>query len=430
VFSSALELGPHADASLAQLPNSRGVFAIFGREADAEPYISHSANLRRRLQRLLGAEDASSKRLNLRSRATRIEYAATGSPLESLLLLYAAYPDPRQRLKLRPPPMLRCAVENNYPRVYVTTRLSLKAAQHFYGPFASRVAAENYLDSLLDLFLLRRCQPDLEPDPAFPGCIYSEMHKCLAPCFKGCTDDRYKQETEAVCAFLDTRGESLLREIGAERDAASADLDFEKAAALHQRYEKAKVAAQLAPELARPLTHIQAVLIERSVQPESVTLFLFTGCRFFGPVEFSTVGMRHGNEQSKSSSLFVQPMQIAPLPLEESGTAAVTMTAAQSMDARLTATLDVLLQQAAQARPASSAQATDHLALLRRWFYRPESQKTGEIFFATEPASAPGQSPQFPLRRILRGISRVVTGQSAAQAKPMQSEVVTPAAPL
>ena len=426
MFTNPLELGLNTDAALAQLPPGRGVFAIFGNDLTADPYISHTANLSRRLRRLLGSEDASSKRLNLRARAARVEYSATGSPLESLLLLYSAYKDPRQRLKLRPPPMLRCAIENNYPRVYLSTQLNLKAAKHFYGPFASRASAENYLDAALDLFLLRRCQPNLAPDPAFPGCIYSEMHKCLAPCFQGCTDERYAQETHAVCNFLDTRGESLLAQIAAERDAASADLDFEKAAGLHARYEKAKSAAQLAPELARPLPRIQAIVIERSAQEDSVALYLFTSLQFFGPVQFSTVGMRHGNEQSKSSSLFVQPMQIAAVPLEDSGHAAITAPP-QSLDARLTAAIEALLSQSAAARPPVTAVACDHLALLRRWYYRPESQKTGEMFFASPTTSSAESQPElqaadFPLRRILRGISRVVTGQSASHAKALQAE--------
>lgn len=421
MFSHSLDLGANPDAALAQLPNSRGVFAIFAHGPAAEPYISHSANLRRRLQRLLGTEDSASKRLNLRSRAARVEYSATGSQLESLLLLYSAYPDPRRRLKLRPPPLLRFAIENAYPRVYVSTRLSLKSARNFYGPFKSHLAAENYMEAALDLFLLRRCQPDLAPDPAFPGCIYSEMHKCLAPCFKGCSDERYARETEAVRAFFDTRGESLLNEIALQRDAASAALDFENASALHQRYEKAKAAAHLAPELARPLTQLNAVIIEPRATEDCVALFLVTRMQFFGPMEFSTIGMRHGNEQSKSSSLFVQPVQLAPVPLDESGGAAVAAATPVSLDAGLNAALDTLFNQASRAPALASARAGDHLALLRRWFYRPDSQKTGEIFFAQEPENAP---LQWPLRRILRGISRVATGQAAAQAKPLQSDVL------
>jgi len=49
---------------------------------------------------------------------------------------------------------------------------------------------------------------DLHPDPSFPGCIYSEMKMCLAPCFKGCTDEEYYAEVNRVQAYFDS-GEIL-----------------------------------------------------------------------------------------------------------------------------------------------------------------------------------------------------------------------------
>ncbi len=41
-----------------------------------------------------------------------------------------------------------------------------------------------------------------------------------------------------------------------------------------------------------------------------------------------------------------------------------------------------------------------HLALLKRWYYRPEAKRTGEIFFSDA-------DDYWPIRPILRGIGRV-----------------------
>ncbi len=41
-----------------------------------------------------------------------------------------------------------------------------------------------------------------------------------------------------------------------------------------------------------------------------------------------------------------------------------------------------------------------HLALLKRWYYRPEARREGEIFF-------PGAEGRWPVKAILRGIGRV-----------------------
>ena len=98
---------------------------------------------------------------------------------------------------------------------------------------------------MLNLFELRRCVEELHPDPTFPGCVYSEMKKCMAPCFKGCTDERYAQEADAVHAFLATRGQSLIADLSKQRDVASTELDFEKAAELHARLTKAEDAAAI-----------------------------------------------------------------------------------------------------------------------------------------------------------------------------------------
>ena len=104
--------------------------------------------------------------------------------------------DPKalERMHLGAPSFVRFLGGNPYPRLTVTNRPSQREADWAYGPFASRAAAERFADEALKLFLLRRCTDDLHPDPSHPGCVYSEMKMCLAPCYKGCTDERYAEE--------------------------------------------------------------------------------------------------------------------------------------------------------------------------------------------------------------------------------------------
>ena len=87
---------------------------------------------------------------------------------------------------------------------------------------------------------MRRCTFDLNPDPSFPGCVYSEMKMCLAPCFKGCTDEAYAAEVARVQAYFDSAGQSMLGELEAERESLSAALDFEAAAVQHAKAAKIK----------------------------------------------------------------------------------------------------------------------------------------------------------------------------------------------
>src|SRR5919201_6519284 len=219
MLSQGLEFSPDRDREvLDQLPASPAVFVIRG-EPGSEPYVGKSSNLKRRLTRLLGEPEANSKRLNLRERCRTIEFTLTGSDFESWFLLYRVLRSefPKNycdKIKLRFAPLIKLNLENPYPRAYITRRIAkLRAPSLYFGPFPSRAAAERFLNDSLDFFKMRRCDFDLNPDPAFPGCIYSEMKMCLAPCFKGCSDEEYRDEVERVRAYLDSQGQSLESEL-------------------------------------------------------------------------------------------------------------------------------------------------------------------------------------------------------------------------
>ena len=108
-------------------PAQPAVFLLRGDEG-SEPYVTKTANLRRRLQRLLSVPEERTKRLNLRDRVRTIEYTPTGSDFESGFLLYqllrTTFPKTyATRLRLRFAPMVKLHLENEYPRASITTRL-------------------------------------------------------------------------------------------------------------------------------------------------------------------------------------------------------------------------------------------------------------------------------------------------------------------
>jgi excinuclease UvrABC nuclease subunit len=406
-------------AALAELPKSPAVFALYGADPKDEPYIGRTPNLRARLERLLQPSAKHPRRLQLAGRVRRIEWRLTGSEFESLLLQFELLERVfgskcLERLHLRHPAFVRFLGGNPYPRVTVTHHPSQREAGWAYGPFPSRAAAERFSEEALKLFLLRRCTFDLSPDPGYPGCVYSEMKMCLAPCYKGCTDERYREEAAAVESFLSTRGESRLVTLRTQRDEASANLEFESAAALHAQVQKVEAVRSLASELVLPLSQLRAVVLQASANPDEVAVFLFEDGRLRGPAAFSTLGMRIQNEQSGSTSLFAQPVAIEPIPEAPAAEAATsgagpsgaahgaeTAAPAKLVRGLLEARMEAAL--AALAEPSAAPSATlrqGHLALLKRWYYRPEVRRTGEIFF-------PDAEGRWPVKALLRGVGRV-----------------------
>jgi hypothetical protein len=521
-FEHSLAFAPdNAPEILRSIPTLPGVFALHGPPAPegqppAQPYLTRAADLRRRITRILAPPDSQSKRLNLRSRVARIDYTITGSEFESTLTLYHAsaavfgLDEARRRLKLRTPFFLRFTAENDYPRVYSTNRLSKRALANFYGPFPSRAAADRYCDAVLDLFKLRRCVEDLAPYPEHPGCVYGEMNKCLAPCNQACTPAgaaAYAAEAAAVHAFFETHGESMLAPLTADRERASAELDFERAAELHAQWQKVKAAAALADPLVQPIPRLRAIILQKAVaaprnekpvilsedatpvaseskdlridEPAAFVFLFHSGC-LSGPARLSVLGVRAVKEQtSVGSSLFAQPLMLQAIPLEEespnpessdaisqssvilsegpgtepedsqlpsqssvilseepgtepedsqlpsqssvilSGDA--TAVASQSKDLRLSSQDSTTPALSPELRAAAliaslEAQATastdlatlsDHLSLLRRWYYRPEKQRAGEVFFPREESA---DQTTWPIRRILNGAARISLG--------------------
>ena len=427
-----------AKASLAQLPQTPAVFALYGADAHAEPYVGRTPNLRGRLERLLQPSPRHPRRLHLAGLVRRVEWRLTGSEFESLLLQFELLQNqygtkgPDQsiaRMHLRHPAFVRYLGGNPYPRIVVTYRPSQREADWAYGPFPSRAAAERYAEEALKLFLLRRCTFDLSPDPSYPGCVYSEMKMCLAPCYKGCTDERYAEEAAAVESFLSTRGESRLVTLRTQRDQASANLEFESAAALHGHVQRVESVRALASEIVGPLSRLRAIILQPSANPGEVAVFVFENGRLSGPAAFSTIGMRIQNEQSGSTSLFAQPLAIEPIPEEQGareqatpaseplGTPAGSEGAeeqgeenrdqrSEKTSVRATRTIlesrleSVFSELSGSAEPPSATVRQGHLALLKRWYYRPEAKRTGEIFF-------PDAEDRWPIRAILRGVGRV-----------------------
>jgi excinuclease UvrABC nuclease subunit len=374
VLSERIEFTPERDAEIfAAVPAGPAVFALRGKGAEAEPYVSKTANLRRRLQRLLGPVEERTRKLNLRDRVSSIEYSLTGSDFESGFLLYRILRDTfpktyQKRLRFRFAPFVKLHLENEFPRASITTRLGkLTGPAIYYGPFVSRIVAEKFMNDSLDFFRMRRCIDDLHPDPQFPGCIYSEMKMCLAPCFKGCSDEEYAEEVQRVQTYFDSQGESLLRQFAGEREAASANLAFENAAAIHARIEKLNPVVSQLPEIVRRLDRLNALIIQASHLPGCVAFFRIDSGRISGPVALS-----------------IQPVEHAK---------------SQSMEARVQG----LLQSFPPANAKSALDTMEHIAILNRWYY--PGSRIGEIFFA----DAKGE---LPMRRVVRGISRVFRGEN------------------
>ena len=372
-----LDCGLEFDATRAEadffpaLPPRAAICLIEPREENAEPFLIRTQNLQRRLQRLLGPIDPASKRLNLSDFACGIRYRLTGSPFEQTLAYYQhakqLFPKRyRDLMRLRPAAVLKVNLRNAYPRCCVTRRIPVDEAGvptggAYYGPFASRRSAQAFSERILDLFKVRRCQIKIRRDPTFPGCLYSEMKMCLAPCFAGCTKEDYDVEVQRLVRFLETSGGSMRSTMEAGREQASEQLDFERAAALHKKVEKLDEVLRGRPELTRRIQDLDAVILQPSTEEQTIGVFGVRGGRLAEPffLRFAEIA----SQPRSAEQIFREHLEAEP--------------------------------------PATREDLGEHLWLVARWFY--SNPREGEIFF---------REKDWPYRRILRACSRLLAPKS------------------
>ena len=354
------------------LPPKPAVCLIEPREESAEPLLIRTQNLQRRLQRLLGPIDPASKRLNLSEFARGIRYRLTNSAFEQTLTYYEharqLFPKRyRDLMRLRPAAVLKVNLRNAYPRCYVTRRIPVDEAGvptggAYYGPFASRRSAQAFGERILDLFKVRRCQIKIRRDPTFPGCLYSEMKMCLAPCFAGCTKEEYDAEVQRLVQFLETSGGSLRSTIEEEREKASEQLDFERAAALHKKVEKLDEVLRGRPELTRRIQDIDAVILQRAAEEQTIGVYRVRG-------------------GSLAEPFFLRFAEIASQPRSAE---------------------QIFREQFESDSAATNGDLGEHLWLVARWYY--SNPREGEIFF---------REKDWPYRRILRACSRLLAPKTS-----------------
>jgi hypothetical protein len=354
VETAPIEVNNPSDADLAALPDIAAVFVL--RAGERSAYAARTTMLRRRVRRVV-------KLLGLGGVLTGVEYWPVASALEGALLHYAVmrrvFPDQYLKLiRLRMPAYVKVTLANTFPRTHVSTRLSSRALH--YGPFRSRAEVENFESQFLDFFQLRRCQEDLAPSPAHPGCIYGEMNMCLRPCQQVVTVEEYRSEVRRVVDFLSTNGASLVASATAARDRLSEEMDFEEAARQHQRCERINAVLALRGDLVRDVDRLCGVVVLPALTADTVNLqFVWHGA-WIRPVSFAVGHM------------------------------------GSSLDQRLREIVDGI-----QPLRISVSERQEHLALLARWYY--SSWREGDWIAIDDPA-------RVPYRRIVRAISKVLGG--------------------
>ncbi len=230
---------------LKRIPESPGVY--LWKDAQGKLlYVGKSKKLRDRMRSYFGApRGLSDKTRRLVSRIADFDIIVTQSELEALLLEMNLIKQHRPQYNIllkddKSYPYIKVTVQDEWPRVAYVRKVDKDGARYF-GPYASPGSVYKALDTLNKLFAFRptfNCSESWFKEHQRKGrpCTYHQMHRCLGPCVPGLVSQaEYRAVIEQVCNFLDGKTEVILRGIRAQMEAASEDLNFERAAYLRDR---------------------------------------------------------------------------------------------------------------------------------------------------------------------------------------------------
>jgi len=201
-------------------------------------YIGKAKNLRARLRSYNSGADTRGFVRLLDRLLGSVEVILTHSEKEALIAendLIKKH-QPRFNIKLTDDKnflVLRLSTTHPFPRLEVQRRFRKDKAIYF-GPFHSASAIRKTLRVVNRHFQLRTCSDQVLKSRTRP-CIQYQIKRCPAPCAFELPTGSYDQNVKSVIAFLDGRGEDLLKKLTMEMTSASNALEFETAARIRDQ---------------------------------------------------------------------------------------------------------------------------------------------------------------------------------------------------
>jgi excinuclease ABC subunit C len=278
-------------------PKKPGVYGMLDRD-DQLIYVGKAKNLRTRLQSYLRKKGRPAKAGRMIAQARSILWEVLPSEFASFLRELELIRRWRPRWNVQGQPLRRrltfiCLGRAPAPYLFLSRKITSRI-QAAFGPITASTKAVEAVRRLNDWFQLRDCpqpqemifpdQGELFPGVRPAGCLRLEIGTCLGPCTGTCTQPNYQRQARRARDFLAGKDLSALDQLHAEMQAAAASEQYERAAALRDRWT---VLSWLADRLARVRTAQQEMSFIYPITgfDGSTTWYLVHGARTVDVIE-------------------------------------------------------------------------------------------------------------------------------------------------
>lgn len=222
------------------LPYAPGVY-IMRDKTDKVIYVGKAKKLKNRVSQYF--QDTASHTPKTRLMVSHIHHfdvIVAASEFEALVLECSLIKQhmPKYNILLKDDkgyPYIRLDMRDDYPQMTVVSKLSDDGASYF-GPFGSRGATKDLIESICISLKLPRCGKKFPKDfGKGRPCLNYHMNQCSAWCQGNKTKTQYRQQMEQVRQLLSGNYKKVAEEIKNQMLAHAENLEFELAAGLRDR---------------------------------------------------------------------------------------------------------------------------------------------------------------------------------------------------
>jgi excinuclease ABC subunit C len=226
------------------IPESPGVYRfraapLAGERVGRVIYVGKAKSLRSRLNSYFADPWSLHPRTHqMVTTAASVDWVTVGTEVEALQVEYAWIKeyDPRFNVRYRDDksyPYLAVTLDEEFPRLQVMRGAKRKGVRYF-GPYSHAWAIRETLDLLLRVFPARTCSAGVFKRSGQIGrpCLLGYIGKCSAPCVGRVDAAEHRKIVEDFCDFMAGKTDTMVRRLDREMQAASTELEFERAARL------------------------------------------------------------------------------------------------------------------------------------------------------------------------------------------------------
>ena len=220
---------------LKKLPSKPGVYIMHDKD-DKIIYVGKAISLKNRVRQYFRKNNKTKRIQNMVALIDHFEYIVTDNEAEALILECNLIKKnmPKFNVLLKDDktyPYIKVNVKADFPDVYITRRILNDGAKYF-GPYANAGAARELVEFIKSKFKIRQCKSFKYKDRP---CLNYHIKKCLAPCMGYISKEEYMKQIDEIVDVLEGKTDKLLKQINAEMEEASKNMQYEKAAYLRDK---------------------------------------------------------------------------------------------------------------------------------------------------------------------------------------------------